>query len=261
MKNVLITGKGSYIGTNFKAYLEQYPNDYVVDELDMMDESWVNCDFSKYDVIYHVAGIAHIKETQENEELYYRVNRDLAIKVAKVAKSAGVKQFIFMSSMSVYGLNCSKEAITANTICNPNTYYGISKYQAEETLKALGDDSFKVCILRPPMVYGDNSPGNLSKLFKAVRKVHVFPTITNQRSSITVGKLVEFVKKYVDEEAEGLYLPQNEEYMCTYEIVRKKMEKEGIKVVYLSIFNPVIRILIGKVNLITKCFGDLIYQK
>jgi len=261
MKRVLVTGKGSYIGTNFKLYLEEFPNDYVVEELDMLDDSWENHDFSNYDAVYHVAGIAHIKEVPENEELYYLVNRDLAIKVAKRAKEAGVKQFIFMSSMSVYGLNCSKEAITRTTECKPNTYYGISKYQAEEALVQLSCPTFKVCILRPPMVYGDNSPGNLTKLFKVVRKFHVFPTIKNQRSSITVEKLVEYVKSYIDTEAEGLYLPQNDAYMCTYEIVRTKMENEGVKVIYLSLFNPIIRLLIGKIGLITKCFGDLIYQK
>ena len=261
MKRVLITGKGSYIGTNFKAYLEQFPNDYSVQELDMMDEAWTGFDFSNYDVIYHVAGIAHIKEVPENEELYYKVNRDLAVKVAEKAKEAGVKQFIFMSSMSVYGLNCSKEAITEKTSCNPNTYYGISKYQAEQKLSEFEDGDFKICILRPPMVYGDNSPGNLTKLFKAVRKVHVFPTIKNQRSSITVEKLVEYVKKYIDEEAQGLFFPQNDEYMCTYDIVKEKMQRENVKVLYISLVNPFIKILIGKIGLITKCFGDLVYEK
>ena len=71
MKRVLVTGKGSYIGTNFKLYLEEFPNDYVVEELDMLDASWENHDFSNYDAIYHVAGIAHMKEVPENEELYY----------------------------------------------------------------------------------------------------------------------------------------------------------------------------------------------
>jgi len=261
MKKILITGKGSYIGTNVRKYLEQYENDYLVEELDTMDDSWKEHDFSKYDVIYHVAGIAHIKEVPENEMLYQRVNRDLAIEVARRAKMAGIKQFIFMSSMSVYGLNYSKEAIHKDTICNPNTFYGISKYQAEQQLKELEDDLFKICILRPPMVYGDNSPGNLTKLFKAVRKVHVFPTIRNRRSSITVEKLAEFIKSYIDEEAQGLYLPQNDEYMCTYDIVKEKMKAEGIKVIYISFANPFIRLLIGKIGLITKCFGDLVYEK
>lgn len=261
MKRILVTGKDSYIGTNFKKYLEQYPSDYYVEELDVRDDSWKKFDFSQFDVVYHVAGIAHMKEVKENEELYYKVNRDLTIGIAKRAKESNVKQFVFMSSMSVYGLNSSKDFITRDTECHPNTYYGISKYQAEENLNQLQDDEFKVCIVRPPMVYGDNSPGNLTKLFKTVRKFHIFPTIKNQRSSITVDKLVEFIKIYIDKKMNGLYLPQNDEYMCTYEIVKEKMEKENIKVIYTSLFNPMIRFMIGKVGLITKCFGDLKYGK
>ena len=261
MKRVLITGKDSYIGTNFKKYLEQYPNDYYVEELDVRDSSWTEFDFSQFDVVYHVAGIAHMKEVKENEQLYYKVNRDLAIDVALKAKESKVNQFIFMSSMSVYGLNYSKELITKDTECHPNTYYGKSKYQAEKLIKELSDDTFKVCVVRPPMVYGDNSPGNLTKLFKAVKKFHIFPTIKNQRSSITVGNLVENIKEYIDNNTNGLYLPQNDEYMCTYAIVKEKMKKENIKVIYIPIFNPIIKIMIGKIGLITKCFGDLKYEK
>ena len=261
MKRILITGKGSYIGTHFKEYLEKEPQNYYVEELDMVDGSWKEFDFSDFDVVYHVAGIAHIKEVKENEELYYKVNRDLVIEVAKKAKESGVQQFIFMSSMSVYGLNYSNELITVSTKCNPNTYYGISKYQAEKGIKKLENDTFKVCIVRPPMVYGDNSPGNLTKLFNAVRKFHIFPTIKNERSSITVERLVAFIKEYIDEEKSGLYLPQNDKYMCTYDIVREKMDQEGIKVIYLPLFNPIIKLMIGKVTLVTKCFGDLKYGK
>lgn len=261
MKRVLITGKGSYIGTHFKEYLKKEPEKYYVEELNMIDGTWKNFDFSKFDVVYHVAGIAHKKEVVENEQLYYKINRDMVIDVARKAKEAGIKQFIFMSSMSVYGLNYSKELVTRKTVCNPNTYYGKSKYEAEQLLQEIEDDSFKVCILRPPMVYGDNSPGNLTKLFDAVRKVHVFPTVRNERSSITVEKLIRYVKSYVDDEVSGLYLPQNDEYMCTYEIVKQKMKQEDIKVLYIPLFNPIIRFLIGKVTLVTKCFGDLKYEK
>lgn len=261
MKRVLITGKDSYIGTHFRDYLQQYSNDYYVEELDVRDDNWKNFDFTHFDVVYHVAGIAHIKEIKENEDLYYKVNRDLAIEIAKQSKESKVKQFIFMSSMSVYGLNYSDNLITKNTRCYPNTYYGISKYQAEEQLKELEDETFKICIVRPPMVYGDNSPGNLTKLFKAVRKVHIFPTLRNQRSSITVDKLIQYIKQYIDDDLQGLFLPQNDEYMCTYEIVKEKMKEEGVKVHYTSFFNPIIKLLIGKIGLITKCFGNLKYEK
>ena len=261
MRRILITGKDSYIGTHFKAYLGQHPEEYKVEELDVRDDTWKDFDFSKFDVVYHVAGLAHIKEIKENENLYYKVNRDLAVNIAKKAKALKVKQFVFMSSMSVYGLNFSKVLITQYTPCLPNTYYGKSKYEAEQQLKGLEDKFFKICIVRPPMVYGDNAPGNLGKLFNAVRKFHVFPTVRNERSSITVDKLCEYIKEYIDEEKHGLYLPQNDTYMCTYEIVKKKMKEENIKVIYIPIFNQIIKLMIGKVGLVTKCFGDLKYGK
>ena len=146
MKRVLITGKGSYIGSHFRDYLKEFPNDYYVEELDVRDDSWKQFDFSKFDVVYHVAGIAHIKETKENASLYYKVNRDLAVEIAKLSKSYGVKHFIFMSSMSVYGLIYSNDLITVNTKTNPNTNYGKSKLQAENEILKLADDTFKVSV-------------------------------------------------------------------------------------------------------------------
>ncbi len=259
MKRILITGKDSYIGTNLKKYLEAYPDGYEVVELDVRDENWKEYDFSGFDVVLHVAGIAHMKEIKENESLYYKVNRNLVIEVAAKAKEAGVTQFIFMSSMSVYGMN--EGVINLDTKPNPNTYYGKSKYEAEVELDKLEEDQFKVCKVRPPMVYGDNAPGNLGKLFRAVKKIRIFPTIKNQRSSITVEKLTRQIKEYVDSEVDGIFLPQNEEYLCTYKIVKEKMQRDGIKVIYTPIFNPLIHLLIGKVSLITKAFGDLIYEK
>lgn len=261
MKRILITGKDSYIGTSFKKYLEQYPDDYYVEELDVRDDSWKEFDFSSFDVVYHVAGIAHKKEVKENEYLYYQVNRDLAIDIAEKAKSEQIHQFIFMSSMSVYGLNYSDQLITKDTECHPHTYYGKSKYEAELELNELNDDNFKVCIVRPPMVYGKGAPGNMERLYKAVRKFHIFPTLRNERSSISIEKLCQDIKEYIDEDSQGLYVPQNKEYMCTVEMIRKQMKEENIKVFYLSLFNPIIRLLIGKVGIITKCFGDLRYEK
>lgn len=261
MKRILITGKDSYIGTSFKKYLEQYPDDYYIEELDVRDDSWKEFDFSPFDAVYHVAGIAHKKEVKENEQLYYQVNRDLAVDIAKKAKSECIHQFIFMSSMSVYGLNYSNQLITKDTKCHPHTYYGRSKYEAELELNELNDDNFKVCIVRPPMVYGKGAPGNMERLYKAVRKFHIFPTLRNERSSISIEKLCQDIKEYIDENSQGLYLPQNKEYMCTVDMIRKQMKEENVKVFYLSMFNPIIRLFIGKVGIITKCFGDLRYGK
>lgn len=262
MKRILITGANSYIGTSFEKYMnENHPDEYQIDTLDMLNPNWKDYNFSDYDVVFHVAGIAHQKETKKNEHLYYEVNRDLVIETAKISKNAGVKQFVFMSSMNVYGLDCSDELISLQTPTHPKTNYGKSKLEAEIEIQKLADKDFIVSILRPPMVYGDGCPGNLTKLFKVVRKIHMFPTIKNERSSITVEKLSEEVKSVIDDCSTKIYLPQNDTYMCTYDIVRKQMMKEDVKVIYISIFNPIIKLLIGNVSLITKCFGTLMYDK
>lgn len=262
MKRILITGANSYIGTSFERYMkENYPNDYQIDTLDMQNPNWKNYNFSGYDTVFHVAGIAHQKETKENAYLYYEVNRDLAIETANISKESGVRQFIFMSSMSVYGLDCSDELINLQTPTHPKTNYGKSKLEAEIEIQKLADKDFIVSILRPPMVYGDDCPGNLTRLFNFVKKVHVFPTIKNKRSSITIEKLCKEIELILDESKFGIFLPQNDEYMCTYEMIKEQMKKENAKVLFISIFNPLIKILIGRQILITKVFGDLRYER
>lgn len=139
-KNILITGMGSYIGTSFSRWIEQWPEKYNVTCIDMKDESWKTKDFSYYDVIFHVAGLAHSdigKVSDETKALYYKVNTDLTYETAKKAKSEGVTQFIFMSSAIVYGdagsINHMK-IITKDTIPNPTNFYGDSKLQAEKKI-------------------------------------------------------------------------------------------------------------------------------
>src|SRR5690606_35554866 len=150
---------------------ENYPNDYHIEKISLRDDAWKEHDFSKYDVILHVAGIAHRKETKENKELYYRVNRDLTYEVAKKAKSERVSHFIFLSSLSVYGMETG--IITRETVPQPKSNYGKSKLEAEELIASLSDEQFNVAILRPPMIYGKNCPGNYSKLRMLILKTPI----------------------------------------------------------------------------------------
>ena len=182
MKRVLITGKDSYIGTKFAQWLSQWPDKYKVEEVDLKDANWKEKDFSSYDVVFHVAGIAHVKETKENKELYYKVNRDLAYKAASKAKKEGINHFVFLSSMSVYGIETG--VIKKNTKLNPKSNYGKSKLQAEEFINSLQDDNFSVAILRPPMTYGKGCKGNYPRLSKLALKVPFFPDVKNKRSMV-----------------------------------------------------------------------------
>ena len=152
MKKILITGANSYIGTSFEKYMAQFGDEYQIDTVDMIDGAWRDKDFSGYDSVFHVAGIAHSdngKISKEKEKLYYAVNTDLTVETAKKAKADGVKQFIFMSSAIVYGNSApigKGKRITKDTPVRPANCYGDSKVQAENGLGPLSDDNFKVVI-------------------------------------------------------------------------------------------------------------------
>ena len=262
MKRILITGKDSYIGLNFKKYLEQYPNDYYVEELDVRDDTWKEYDFSTFDVVYHVAGLAHSTPDENQRELYYRVNTDLTYEVALKAKESKVKQFIFMSSIIVYGSGTIGEdrVITKDTTLTPDNFYGDSKKQAEIKIKPLEDENFRIVIVRPPMIYGPQSKGNYPLLAKFARKTPIFPTLKNQRSMLFLGNLMEFIKLMIDDEERGIFLPQNKEYVSSYELIKIISQINNHKIWFTGLFNPFIRLL-NKQVYINKVFGNLTIDK
>jgi len=264
MKKILITGANSYIGTSFERWVSRYPDRYSVDTIDLKDEKWREKTFNGYDVVFHVAGIAHVSNNPKLKDLYYKVNRDLAIETAKKAKEDGVKQFIFMSSIIVYGDSAhinEKRVIDKNTKPQPSNVYGDSKLQAEQGILALESESFKVVILRPPMIYGKGCKGNYPKLVKAALKLPIFPDIDNERSMLHIDNLCEFVRLMIDNEERGIFFPQNKEYIKTSEMVKLIAETHGKKIRLTKAFNPILKLLAYKVGLINKVFGNLVYEK
>lgn len=257
MKKILITGEGSYIGNSVRDYLLGEPDKYSVDMIDTMNFEPKASDFSGYDVVFNVAGIAHIKETAENRPLYFKVNRDLCINIAKAAKEGGVKQFILLSSMSVYGKVTGR--ITKKTRPAPINAYGKSKAQADSAIAKLAGKDFRFACLRPPMVYGRDCKGNYQTLRKFALSSPVFPTYRNQRSMVYIGNLCEFVKQVIDGEKSGLFFPQNSEYVNTSDMVSRiaKANKKNIRLT--SLFNPGIKLF--PVNVVKKVFGSLTYEK
>ncbi|MDQ0232751.1 NAD-dependent epimerase/dehydratase family protein [Metabacillus malikii] len=257
MTKILITGKNSYVGKALEKWLGKHPDRYSIDAISLRNDSWNKKDFSDYDVVFHVAGIAHIKETKENTPYYYKVNRDLAYEVAQKARIEGVKQFIFLSSMSVYGIETG--VIDKNTIPNPRSNYGKSKLQAEELITSLEDVSFKVAILRPPMIYGRGCKGNYTRLARLALKIPIFPDIENKRSMIYIDNLCELVRLLIDSSSSDLFLPQDKEYVCTSDMVKRIAEIHGKQIKMTRLFNPLLRLL--KTSTINKVFGDLVYEK
>lgn len=274
MKKILITGANSYIGTSFEKWMEQYQGEYQIDTLDMRDEAWKEYDFSTYDSVFHVAGIAHAdisKVSEETKQLYYHVNTHLTIETArKYKKDLGDKkgQFIFMSSIIIYGEETNvnkKRVITPKTEPNPSNFYGDSKLQAEIGLLPLETDTFKIAILRPPMIYGPGSKGNYQQLEKLAKLLPIFPDIKNERSMLFINNLCVFVKERVDVQDSGVFFPQNNEYVRTSYMVKEIAIKNGKNMVLFSWMNWLVKLLgyfpgrIGKMT--NKAFGNLVYER
>jgi nucleoside-diphosphate-sugar epimerase len=258
MKKILITGANSYIGTSFENYLKQWPDKYQVDTVDMIDGSWKEKSFSGYDVVFHVAGIAHIKESEENAQLYYEVNRDLAIEAAAKAKTDGVKQFIFLSSMSVYGMDTG--VITTDTIPKPKSHYGLSKLQAEEGIVKLQDSNFLVAILRPPMIYGKGCKGNFQSLVQIAKKLPVFPCIKNERSMLYIENLSAFLKMVITHFLSGLLFPQNREFVRTDKMIEIIGNQLGKKIRISKVLALPATVATRFITKARKAFGSLIYK-
>ncbi|MDO4526365.1 MAG: NAD-dependent epimerase/dehydratase family protein [Bacteroidales bacterium] len=268
MFRVLITGAGSYVGESVKKYILSTSTDFEIDSVDTMSDAWKQTDFSKYDVVYHVAGIAHVNADPKLEPLYYKVNRDLTIEIAKHAKENGVKHFIFMSSQIVFheSKSLKTEVLTKDTKPNPNGFYGDSKLQAEKGLWELAPqaplkgDAMKICILRPCMIYGPNAKGNFPRLAKLATKVPVFPAWHNKRSMLYIDNLAEFVKQAIERQLEGTFYPQNREQADTVEIIRYFAKAAGHKVWITKLFNPFVWLGSFVLQPINKMFATYYYD-
>ena len=274
-KKVLITGAGSYIGQSFINYAKKnYPDNFEIEELDLMETSWKNVSFSKYDIVYHVAGIAHAdvgKVSEETKEKYYKVNTDLTVEVAKKAKEDGIREFIFMSSMIIYGESApygKKKVIDENTVPMPANFYGDSKLQADVAVRDLADNTFKVIVLRPPMIYGKESKGNYPVLAKIAKKLPIFPDVNNERSMLYIDNLCEFLCQImlIKEHNRNaiVLLPQNAEWTETSEMVKEIASVSGKKLIKMKILKPVVIMgskIPGKIGgLVNKAFGNNCYM-
>ncbi|MCQ4814665.1 NAD-dependent epimerase/dehydratase family protein [Cloacibacillus evryensis] len=263
MKKILITGANSYVGTSFEKWLSQWPDEYHVDTIDMIDGTWREKSFVGYDAVFHVAGIAHVSADPSKKDLYYRINRDLAIDTAKKAKNDGVKQFIFMSSMIIYGADepvGKEKIITRDTQPNPADFYGDSKLQADLAIQKMADDKFIVSIMRPPVIYGHGCKGNFPKLLKLAKYALIFPNIENRRSMIYIDNFTECVRLVINNTSGGIFFPQNEEYVSTKDIVINYRKIEG-KMIFLIPFPDIMCKVISRNKLFKKAFGSKIYLK
>ena len=295
--NILITGTNGYIGTKFSEYVKKYNKNnnvssadhqavtnapvtahnfsgsvnngnrnitYNVEYISLRDDNWKNADLSNTDVILHTAAIVHRPDLNgpEAEDIYRSVNVELTKELAERAVAAGVPHFIFMSTMNVYGR--SSGTIFSSDKPAPEMLYGKTKLQAEKELQRIfgaAGDGFTLTIVRPPMVYGPSCPGNFARLSKLAVRIPLFPRIKNERSMIYIENLCEFLRLAAVQRLDGIFCPQNDEYVNTSDLVREIAEASGHRMLLIPGLNVPLRAAARSSAIISKIAGTLIYEK
>lgn len=166
--------------------------------------------------------------------------------------------------MAVYGLEGEIDVdvtINENTPCTPNSYYGKSKLAAENEINKLTDNNFSIAIVRSPMVYGPNCPGNYRLLRKFARMIRIFPDIKNQRSMIFINNLTEFLRLLIDHQDKGLFFPQNKEYVETITMAKLIAFFYGKKIILSKILGWLMKAGKNKLEIANKIFGNLSYNQ
>lgn len=273
MKKVLITGKSSYIGNSFAGWVEKQNGSCVPEErletekVSLRGLEWAKQDWSGYDTVLHVAGLAHVDVRRADEatrQKYYSINRDLTIAAASKAKREGVRQFIYMSSVILYGDSApigQEKVITAETKPSPAGFYGDSKLQAEQGILPLQEENFRVVIIRTPMVYGEFSKGNFPRLVKMAEKISVFPAVDNRRSMIYIRNLCELLRLLILQERQGIFYPQNREQISTSRLVCLIGNALGKKIHLIKGLSGVLKLAGRMTGYVGKIFGSLTYDQ
>jgi UDP-glucose 4-epimerase len=241
MTRILITGVNSFIGKNFIRF-SQYKDISVV-SLKKIAPSQI--DFSVVDTVLHLSAIVHVFKNIDTDE-YYRINRDLSIDLAKCAKSSGVKHFIFMSTIKVYGDFVSGSSPwDENSVCYPTDPYGKSKFEAENELKKLVADNFCVSVVRTPIVYGPGMKANMLNLVKLVSYCPVLPLgkINNQRNYTYIENLVGFIDRIIYLRLSGTFIAMDENAVSTSELINYISDSMGKKVLLFKLPESIFKLM------------------
>ena len=259
---ILIIGKNSYIGNHIDECLSKHG--HQVTQLDVLTDEWRTFDYSPYDAIVHVAGIVHRPDCQD-WELYKRVNTDMPISIAKMAKEQGVKQYVFFSTMGVYGVGkrLIPNIVDENTPLAPAGMYGKSKLMAEEGLRELQDEAFKVAFVRPPSVYGKGCRGGYITGFTSiVRRLPVIPKAYTdvKQSFIYIDNLSELVRLAIEKQLHGVLCPQDDKSVSANELLEVISKGLGIKYRSSRFLGYLLRAA-SFIPLVNKAYGGVEYAK
>ena len=248
--NVLITGLNSYLAGNLSEELNN--NDDKV-TLCSVRNGIDDIELDNIDVVVHCAAIVHNKKA--STELYKQVNVDLTVSLAKKAKENGCKGFCFISSMAVFG---KTENITRHTRPTPVSEYAKSKLAAERQLLKLASTDFFISIVRPPMIYGRNCPGNYGILSDIVQKSPFFPDSENCKSFIYIDNLTSHILQVIHASKTIVTHPTDEKNVSVFDFAREIALCHGKKLFQAKIIGALLKNI--KFSVINKAFGNAYYN-
>ncbi len=239
---LLLTGSSGFIGSYFQ---DNYSDRYDIKTFSFLKDDLENLDLTQIDVVIHLSALVHQMGGAVKEE-YWRVNVDQALALAQKARQSGVKQFVFMSSVKVYGEE-SDIAYTEITKCEPQDDYGKSKLEAENLLMEMEDDDFKISIIRTPIVYGYGVKANIQNLIQLVNKIFLLPfgDIANKRSMVYIGNLCHLIDEIITQEKSGIFLASDDEPLSTtrlIELIAKELDKK-VYLVKIPFFKNLLKIV------------------
>lgn len=221
---VFVTGASGFIGRNV---IERLRHDRRMYQIIKRNEGLEKgLDGSGSDVVIHLAARAHRTKNEVVDPIaeYRRVNVDATLSLAREAAALGVKRFIFISSIGVNG-NINRLPFTENDTPSPSDYYAQSKWEAEQGLWEIQNDTgMELVIIRPPLVYGPNAPGNFGSLIRWIEKGVPLPlgSIKNQRSLVSVDNLVDLMITCIDHPAAAnqMFLAGDGQDLSTTELLQ-----------------------------------------
>jgi len=229
---LLLTGSRGFIGNYFQ---NKYTKQYDIKTFSFQNDSLAPLKLENIDVIMHLSALVH-QMGGADKEAYFRINVDNTITLAQKAKKSGVKHFVFMSSVKVYGEE-TDTPYTEATLCHPKDDYGLSKLEAENKLKELEDENFIVSIIRTPIVYGYGVKANIKNLVELVQKVPILPfsNIQNRRSMVYIGNLCHLMDDIIQQQKPGIFLASDNEPLSTTRLIKLIAKELGKKVTLVQI--------------------------
>jgi len=232
MKSLLLTGAKGFVGSYFKG---EYADKYNIQTFSFLNDDFKSLLGEDVEVIVHLSALVHQMGGAAKDE-YEKVNVTQTLDLAKKAKASGIKHFIFMSSIKVYGEE-TNVAYNEATECMPEDEYGKSKLKAERELLKLESDDFKVSIIRTPIVYGYGVKANIKNLIRLVQKVPVLPfgEIQNKRSMVYVGNLCHMMDAIIQKKASGIFLASDDRAVSTTELIELIANALGKKIYLIKV--------------------------